>query len=350
MTIAERKGEGLNLGLAHSQVLNQCSINAVVPGDNATRASSRGVCGRAHRQRTQRTSRGRHRTLNVSVRQINIRKGYRAAVGQVACRTHQFSDRSSHIAGRHHRRVVRPGDLHHKGLAVCATIVVIHRHRVGQGHNFSGSQVVERGIGRRKGHRHAAGGGTRCLGYRADADQRLERCFIQRQSGGHAASDRPCDRSRVTHIGQVYIAKAGRNALAQRGSRRLFIQVRLGDRSNNRRIIRTRDGDAHRARSASSAIVDRHIELLNLGLVQRQVFNICRRNRVAPGQLSAAAGAAGSVAVLDCRQRAQWRANIGNRHRVCVAQVNVGKGDDAAVGQAACGRLQFSHRSGHIGV
>ena len=135
--------------------------------------------------------------------------------------------------------------------------MVIHRNRVGQGDNFSVSQIVERGVGCRECHRYAACGGARCLGDRADADQRLELVSSQHEPGFHAVGRYSRDRSRVPHIGQVHVAKTGRNTLGQRAGRCLFDQVRLGNRSDDGCIVGAVDGHRQRTgRCTAIGVVD----------------------------------------------------------------------------------------------
>ena len=83
-------------------------------------------------------------------------------------------------------------------------------------------------------------------------------------------------------------------------------------------------------------VVEGDGEALDLGLAGGQILDGGVGDRVGPGQLAAGAGA-GGVAVLDRGERAQVGADrgAGGGNQMDVGEVDVGEGDDAAVGEIA---------------
>ena len=297
MAVVERDGEGLNLGLARRQVFHRSGRHAVVPGDHTTQPGAGRVGADRGCQRAQRCRRGRCHADAVRVGQVHVGEGDRAAVGEVARGRDQFGHPAGHIGGGHQRCIVGAGDLHHKCLTVGATVLVVRCQRVGQGDDFAGGQIVERGVGRREGHRYAAGGGARYFGDGADADQRLERRCIQCESGSHATGSHIGDSGCVANVGQIYIAKAGGDAAAQRAGCGLFAQIRLADGCNCRCIIGA--GDGHRQAAGGSAaptIVNGVGEGIGQVLANRQSLH--RRLGVVCRVAVAAVGTDGQRAVV----------------------------------------------------
>src|SRR6185436_20698035 len=108
-------------------------------------------------------------------------------------------------------------------------------------------------------------------------------------------------------------------------------------RGDQRHIVGAGDGDVDLPGDhAAVLVVERDGEALDLGLAGRQKLNRGICNRVGPGQL-AAGSSAGRIAILDRRQRAEDGPDrgAGGRNQMHVGEVDVGEGDDAAVGQVA---------------
>ena len=84
------KAEGLDLVLVLRQVFHRRGRNAVVPGHHATKAGAGRVGAHTRRQRAERPRRRRDRADAVRIGQVDVGKGNRAAVGQIADRGHEF--------------------------------------------------------------------------------------------------------------------------------------------------------------------------------------------------------------------------------------------------------------------
>src|SRR5205807_1568727 len=115
----------------------------------------------------------------------------------------------------------------------------------------------------------------------------------------------------------------------------------LGDRADeilrgdHGGIVGAGDGDVDLlGDQAAVLVVERDGEALDLGLVLGEILNRGIGNRVGPGEL-AAGSCAGGVAVLDGGERAEHGADrgAGGGNQMDVGEVDVGEGDDAAVGQ-----------------
>ena len=80
------EGERLDLGLGPRPDIRLPRRHAVVPGDHAAQAGAGGVGGDARRQAAERPRRGRDRADAVDVGQVDVGKGDRPGIGEIADR------------------------------------------------------------------------------------------------------------------------------------------------------------------------------------------------------------------------------------------------------------------------
>ena len=143
VAISERDGEGLKPGLARSEVFHIGSCYAVVPRDDSAQPRAGAVGADGGRQRTQWRRRRRRHADAVRVGQIHVGEGYRTAVGKVAHRRHQLSDRTGHIGGRHNWRVVAAVDGDGDGRADRRVVRVLDLDVILQSDRFAGSEEIK---------------------------------------------------------------------------------------------------------------------------------------------------------------------------------------------------------------